>query len=304
MRNVFLIGVAKCGTTSLHDTLCKAPGVAGTVPKESRLLENPSYDPQGLLSSVDNSGDFDTIVESSPSSCMHPVALHNLSKYHPGAPVILLVRDPVRRAFSDWWMMYGRGREPRTFAVALAEELDRLKRVGRVSSTIDYWAHRYATPPATRWRHSIYIESGDYVYTVSNLRTLIRSPLLVLEGPTSFKNWSTTVKILSDFLDIDLDGIDQVEQSNVRLSGWSSSIVRRIPVDLQERFKMLLPSFLKRGIKRFQANVAHSVPEPPPDALKMLVDYYRETGTQEWYRNLVEGAGHLLVRSHYEEGPK
>jgi hypothetical protein len=79
------------------------------------------------------------VGEATPTYMTDPVALSRMGEIIPEARLLAILRDPVERAYSHYWMEHVRGRDDRTFAEAVADEAE-----GRGET--DYVARgRYAT---------------------------------------------------------------------------------------------------------------------------------------------------------------
>lgn len=141
-----LIGVARAGTTAIAEALRRHPGAFFTTPKEphyfafagqSLAFTGPGddtginqaaiTDTGAYLALYDGSGDSLARGEGSVSTFYyyeHAIpAIHSLS---PELRMIVVLRDPVDRAFSSFQYQRMRGREPESdFAAALAAEPSR-----------------------------------------------------------------------------------------------------------------------------------------------------------------------------------
>lgn len=111
--NLIIAGVAKCGTTTLHDLLAAHPRVTGGIEKEVRFLMDADdelcpkvnvrdsglgawagqYDHRGK-------GDFDIWMDASPQYQYQHTALEVIGGLEPQPRVLFIVRDPARRLFS------------------------------------------------------------------------------------------------------------------------------------------------------------------------------------------------------------
>lgn len=130
-RVTFVIaGVQKGGTTALFDYLTDWPDVALSDVKETHFFDdetvdwsNPDYrayhahfpDPAGR-----------PCGEATPIYIYWPNALERMARYNPAMRVILVLRDPVSRAWSQWRMEYSRGPEREPFAWCIRQGRMRL----------------------------------------------------------------------------------------------------------------------------------------------------------------------------------
>ncbi len=140
----FCVGVAKAGTTSLHDLLdlqdkISLPkrketnyfsfGLTGR-PEFSGPLDESSVNATTITSLEDYIADFennpgDVLGEICPSYSL-PGSAQNIHHHNPEAKIIILLREPVSRCISNYQHNVRDGREPLEFDEALAAEDDRL----------------------------------------------------------------------------------------------------------------------------------------------------------------------------------
>lgn len=141
----FCVGVAKAGTTTLHDLLSiqnglSLPkrketnyfsfGISGTTPAFTGPLDNSSVNEPTVTSFEEYVNDFDheqaqLVGEVCPSYSLDGVA-NNIYEHNPSAKIIILLREPVGRAYSNYQHLVRDGREYGSFEEALAAETDRL----------------------------------------------------------------------------------------------------------------------------------------------------------------------------------
>jgi len=107
LPNFLIIGAQKCGTTSLHDILNKHPQANMSKVKEIRFFLDPKYN-KGLqyYSTYFEKPNHNQIVtgESSPGYICNPEVPKRI-KNDLGSDVklVLILRDPIKRAFSHYW---------------------------------------------------------------------------------------------------------------------------------------------------------------------------------------------------------
>jgi len=99
-----IIGAQKCGTSSLHAYLEQHSEIEGSIPKEIHFFDRDIYLGKKLNSYRRHflSGTNHLCFESSPSYLYAPGAAQNIYKYYPEIKLIVILRDPVKRAFSAW----------------------------------------------------------------------------------------------------------------------------------------------------------------------------------------------------------
>ena len=145
-----LAGAQKSGTTALHYFLNRHPDIAMGDQQEIHFFDNdlqfvsePDYQKlhkhYPLLASSMIAGDC------TPSYMYHEPAAERIFEYNPKIKFLVLLRNPVDRAFAHWNMQRFRNREPLDFFDAVREEQTRI-----------------AGAPATEARRFAYVERGFY----------------------------------------------------------------------------------------------------------------------------------------------
>ncbi|MCP3675874.1 MAG: sulfotransferase domain-containing protein [Gammaproteobacteria bacterium] len=131
----FLVpGVSKAGTTSLYHLLKKHPNIYLSSVKESHFFNNESAFEKGFewyvdtfFSGADDNqicGDITPAYFNKPGKVI-PRLMENFKKGE--LKIILLLRDPVERAWSHYLHNWGAGVENHDFSEALSLENERLK---------------------------------------------------------------------------------------------------------------------------------------------------------------------------------
>ena len=180
------------------------------------------------------------VGEATPTYLADPVALDRMAATIPDARLLAVLRDPVDRAYSHYWMEHARDREPRTFEQAVADEL-----AGRPATDVDY------------------LDRGRYV------RQLGRASSAGSRAPGSTSSCSTTSAIgrrrptprCAGSSAID----DAVRPAAARRAGQP---VRRVPVDADpEACGGGCPSALRIGriVGRLNAREGGYPPMAPDD---------------------------------------
>jgi hypothetical protein len=130
-----VIGAMRCGTTALFSYLERHPLVMGPVTsrKEVHFFDaNPTGSVSRyrvnfpLVRGSRNGRGRPVIGESTPYYVFHPRVHERLHKTIPEAKLIVLLRDPVARAFSHYRYEVAVGREALTFEEAMDREEERL----------------------------------------------------------------------------------------------------------------------------------------------------------------------------------
>jgi hypothetical protein len=165
----FLIaGVQKGGTTALFDYLGDYGDIALSHDKELHFFDDdardwpaPDYgayharfpDPAGR-----------PCGEATPIYSYWPNCLERIAAYNPHIKLILVLRDPVERAWSHWRMEYARGAETQPFAWCVRQGRQRLFQA-------EPWGHH---------REFSYVERGFYAEQVERAFALFPRPQVLI----------------------------------------------------------------------------------------------------------------------------
>ena len=113
--NLFLVGAAKAGTTSLYDALARNPAIFMSPVKEphyfSRIEPSPERraffphvaDEASYLELFDGAADEELLGEASTSYLWEPGTAERIREQSPRARILIMLRDPVERAYSQYW---------------------------------------------------------------------------------------------------------------------------------------------------------------------------------------------------------
>ena len=127
-----VMGAQKAGTTALFDHLSDDPALGLSKVKEVHFFDNdaldwatPDYGP--YHDQFDWTGE-QIRGEATPIYVYWPGSLERIAAYRSDIKLILMLRDPVERAWSHWRMEAARGVEPLAFAQAIRRGRQRLFR--------------------------------------------------------------------------------------------------------------------------------------------------------------------------------
>ena len=126
-----VVGAQKCGTTALWEYLREHPQVCMSNPKEVHLFDSPTYDDGWSPREVDRryipwfSPNSETRVcgEVTPMYLFVPGVASELKRYNPNLKLIVLLRDPIERTISHYYMQLARGKERASLWIALLSEV-------------------------------------------------------------------------------------------------------------------------------------------------------------------------------------
>lgn len=272
MPNFFIVGAAKSGTTSMYRYLEPHPDVYMPSFKEPHWFARVEPSSDLIVHSVTSEAEYlelfenwkgeRAIGEASTSYLWDLAAPSRIQEEIPDAKIIVLLREPVSRAFSHYLMDVREGMEGRPFLRALQE---------------DYASHEKG------WGIShLYVELGMYCEQVSRyLERFGRENVLILFFEEVFADSDSTLRAVKhtlDFLAVDPTVSHDVDlqrrynphaiprrmfsRSVLQASGIRSMARRLLP----ERSKQLLRErVLLRQVEK---------PEADPQAIEFLRRIY------------------------------
>ena len=135
-RVQFLIGgVQKGGTTAMVHCLSQHPGVLLPAQKEAHVFDAPDFDDGWTRAEIDRryaahfavAGDDRLSGDATPIYCLHERFVQRIARYNPQMRWVILLRHPVERAISQYYMERARGDERWPLLPALLLERWRLR---------------------------------------------------------------------------------------------------------------------------------------------------------------------------------
>jgi hypothetical protein len=188
----FVCGVQKAGTTALDRYLRAHPAIEMAHNKEVHFFDDESQswdtpDYTRLHSSFADSSEQRVRGEATPIYTYWPQSLERLRTYNPSAKLIMILRNPVLRAFSHWRMEMSRGLEELSFSEAI-------RPAGRA---------RYRSALAGVHRVFSYVERGFYAPQVERLLMLFpREQVLFLRTDALWSQPEATLRAIYSFLEL------------------------------------------------------------------------------------------------------
>ena len=193
-----IIGAQRGGTTSLHAYLGAHPLIQTATTKELHYFTDrferggdwyrgqfPDHLAPGMLTG-----------EATPYALFHPLAPERLRAAAPETKLIVLLRNPIDRAYSHYLMERARGDEPLEFSAALAAEPARLAgEEARLRNDPSYVSHAH--------KHFSYAARGEYATQLERwFRHVPRQQMLILRSEDLYARTAETFARVADFLEI------------------------------------------------------------------------------------------------------
>jgi hypothetical protein len=151
-------GVQKAGTSALASYLAAHPDLRLPSNKEAHVFDQPGFDPAWTAQDIDRQYAAALPADAAGHLCgdatpiyvFHPWLVERIARYNPRMRWIVLLRDPVERALSQYHMEHARGTERWRLWPALLLERWRLR------------GHEDDFSPASPLRRHSYLARGDY----------------------------------------------------------------------------------------------------------------------------------------------
>ena len=199
-------GVQKGGTTALASFLGRCPQVVLPAGKEAHVFDAPDFDEGWDVAAVDRRyaahfpaplRDGAVYGDATPIYLLHPAFVARIGRYNPAMRWIVLLRDPIDRALSQYHMERARGDESLPLWAALLAERWRL--AGR----------RDDFSPGSPLRHHGYRLRGDYAAQLEALyRVFPREQVLVLRNHDLARRPAATMARVHAFLGVGAPAAD------------------------------------------------------------------------------------------------
>ena len=204
LPDFIIIGTQKGGTTFLNQLLAQHPLIKRAFLKEVHYFDL-NFD-KGINWYRSNfpvrtsKNDGYVTGEASPYYMFHPHAARRASEVVPNAKLIVLLRDPVDRAYSHYQhqalRVRGKGQETLSFEQALEAEEGRLH--GEVERMLQ--DEHYLSP---NYRNYSYLARGVYVDQLQSWSKYFdRTQMLVLKSEVLFRDTAGILQATANFLEI------------------------------------------------------------------------------------------------------
>lgn len=216
-----IVGGQRCGTTTLYKTLMQHPGVLGANLRKGVHYFDLHYDKplswyrghfptQKRVDEASSALGYDVVVgESSPYYLWHPLSLERIDNDLHDARVLILLRDPVERAYSAYTHEMARGFENASFAEALELEPHRLQGESeRISQGV--------VTRSKSHQHHAYVQRGEYVDQLERAEKVLgRDRILVLDSQDFWSAPEEQWPEVTEFLGLPSAGV-KFERHNAR----------------------------------------------------------------------------------------
>jgi Sulfotransferase domain len=220
--SVLIVGAQRCGTTSMFKALRQHPAVLAPALNKGIHYFDKRYGrgmgwyrrhfPLELTAGLvaRRTGAQPVTLESSPYYMFHPLAGQRIAQDLPGVRLIVLVRDPVERAYSAHAHELARGYETEPFERAV--DLEESRTAGEVERMLA--DPSYDSLPL---QHNAYLARGRYIEQLQRLEKLVgRDRIHVVDSHDFFERPEPTFAQVVDFLGLPHSEAISFERHNAR----------------------------------------------------------------------------------------
>jgi hypothetical protein len=253
LPDFLIIGTQRGGTTSLYKYLVQHPDLSHALTKEIRFFDLnyqrgvPWYrsrfpSQRRREATRQRRGTALMVGEASPDYLFHPLAPARVAHDLPEAKLIVLLRNPIDRAFSHYWHQFKRGHETLPFGDAVAAEPDRLAgELDRILADPSYVSFE-------RHHHS-YLARGVYVDQLAAWMELIPPDRFLIERSEDLFGYPPTVfKRVLEFLGLPNHDLSEYETFNAFSSGQMEPALRASLVEYFRPHNQRLEALLGRSM--------------------------------------------------------
>ena len=246
LPNFLIIGASKCGTTALYYYLKQHPEISFSELKEPKYFSsiNEQFPHNGvgdisvdkyairsfeeyksLFSNVSNK----RVGEASPDTIyFHDKTAPKIKEELGDIPIIIILRDPVKRAFSAFMYLKRDSREVLSFRQGLLEEEE------RIANNWDFiWGYK---------RGGLYYNQvKTFIDTFSNVKIILQEDLKT--------ETDKTLKDVYSFLNVDIDFKTDISV-NHNESGLPNNILSKFLLSRDNYLSTIIREIMKKIIPR------------------------------------------------------
>ena len=222
LPELLICGGQRCGTTSMYKALVQQPTIFRPIWRKGVHYFDVGYDHDvdwyrshfpletQLTRAAKRHQTRALSFESSPYYLFHPLAADRIAADLPDARLIVLVRDPVERAYSAHAHEFARGYETLGFEAALEAEAQRIDgEVERLRADPSYRSHAH--------RHQAYRSRGEYATQLERIATLFgRDRIKVVDSHRFFSEPESEFADVLSWLGVKPSGATVFDKHNAR----------------------------------------------------------------------------------------
>ena len=239
----FIVGAPKSGTTSLYHYLSEHPQVEMSSQKEPDYFSDKAINEQGMYytkNRVNSLAKYESLFvqkesvvygEASVSYLFYENVPEDIKKYNPNAKIIIMLRNPIERAFSHYLMDY---------------------RLGLISDSFENVLAKISKHKNAHLFYQQYIEVSKYSKQIQRyLDFFEKDSILFIDYEDLKINVSKTVDQVYNFLHISTEFAADINTKHNTFTMPKNKVIRLIYsfVFLRKILTFLFPTYLVKNIR-------------------------------------------------------
>ena len=277
--NFIIAGFPKCGTTSLHHYLNEHPQIfmpsqkelhfftheilskLKNGPKDSAVKKTQIQDSKRYLEFYRNVKNEIAIGDASPSYINYPGQFLKIKEYLEDPKFIIVLRDPINRAYSNYLHLKREHRETMSFKDAIVVEEERIK-----NKYSDFWYYKF---------------NSTYYEKIVKAKETFKDVLIITSEELN-ENHEATMKKVYKFLDVDCDFITKRKSNRFNKGGYYKKNLFTKFLFQPSKFKNLIKKVIKPSpsLKILLAQIASifrtKTEEIDEETVLYLIKYFKE----------------------------
>lgn len=235
--SLFVLGAAKCGTTTLHDHLNQHESIMMAHPKEPLFFEaeyekGNSY----YLEKYFNNDDGTKILgEARHRNLYLPFVVDRIKGYVTDeVKFLVILRNPVDRAYSHWWNNFSWGDEKKSFKDAIMSNIERLKKGPFFNSEEDALIYKNTLNFNTGYSPYLsYVDSGFYAEQIQRYIDIFgRDKIKIMFLEDLKQNPEKEMRSVFEFIGVDSSAeinYSVKNEANSKLGKNLLKIIKQVP---------------------------------------------------------------------------
>lgn len=256
LPNLFILGAAKCGTTTFYSHLRDMPDVCLSDPKEPYFFEAEFENGLNFYrdSYFPHWNDEPVVGEARHANLYLPWVPPRIHQTNPLSKLIVLLRNPIHRAFSHWVHLFNAGFETLPFAEAIRADWERIRGGKRFQTAEERARHAQLLAPNEQGFGGIglyrtYLDRGYYLEQIERyLKLFPREQMKVILFEDLTGNPGRVVNDVVHFLGLDPRRNHFVKDrwdNPANVPGWTRRLYEQL------RLYRLAPEFTRRMARKF-----------------------------------------------------
>ncbi|MAM05720.1 MAG: hypothetical protein CMD06_07185 [Flavobacteriales bacterium] len=276
----FIVGAPKAGTTSLYHYLSEHPETDMSILKEPNYFSEKSIKDNDLyyksysikkLSRYHSLFKNNNLIkgEASVSYLYYKDVAKSIKAYNPSARIIIMLRDPIERAFSHYLMDF---------------------RLGLINDTFENIIFQKSNLSNSKTYFQQYVKLGEYTNQIKRYFNEFPSEQILVVDYDDFKNkTSDVVKKVYKFLKIDINFSPELNNKHNARFIVNNRLLKFLfsKIIIRKAMNLIFPKFIKSFIKNQFFN------NKPPILLSSSRLYL-----QQYFKKDVENLSNFLQKDY------